>query len=179
MSRIGKKPIHILKGVTLEVSNGVATVKGPKGSLKVAVPNSIEVTVEEAMVHVSRQNELKQTKASHGLLRSLLQNAIIGVSEGFKKTLKMVGTGYRAQVKGNGISLAVGYSHPVEIKPLEGITLKLEGTETIYIEGLDKQVVGQMASDIRKVRPPEPYLGKGIRYADEVIRRKQGKAASK
>ena len=178
MSRIGLKAITIPQGVTV-VNNGTTLeVKGPKGTLTIELLKGIVVTIEDAQVLVTRKNDEKQTRAFHGLIRSLLQNAIIGVTQGYKKTLKLIGTGYRAKAQGTGIQLAVGYSHPVDIAAEAGITLKVEGTDTIHIEGTDKQSVGQMAANIRKVRPPEPYKGKGIRYEDEEVRRKQGKAAA-
>lgn len=178
MSRIGRTPISIPQGVTVTATNDTVTVKGPKGELVTAVPKLITVTVAEGLVQVSRANDEKATKALHGLVRSLVNNTILGVTEGYKKTLKLVGTGYRVKAQGQGIQLSVGYSHPVDIAPVAGITLKVEGTDTIHIEGTDKQKVGQTAAEIRKVRPPEPYKGKGIRYEDEVVRRKQGKAAA-
>ncbi|MBU0974539.1 50S ribosomal protein L6 [Patescibacteria group bacterium] len=178
MSRIGRKSITLPAGVTVTVANNVVDLKGPKGQLKVDVLPNIIVEIKDGVVIVDRKSEDKQTRAFHGLIRSLIQNCVDGVTEGYKKTLKLVGTGYRVQAQGTGISLAVGYSHPVEVKVLEGVTIKVQGNDTIHIKGIDKQAVGQMAADIRKIRPPEPYKGKGIRYEDEVVRRKQGKAAA-
>ena len=178
MSRIGLKAISIPQGVTVTITEKSVDVKGPKGQLSVDLLSGIKVAVEENEVKVTRINDEKQTRAFHGLIRSLIENNIEGVSNGYKKTLKLVGTGYRAKAQGAGVSLAVGYSHPVDITPLQGVSLKVEGTDTIHIEGIDKQAVGQVAADIRKVRPPEPYKGKGIKYEDEVVRRKQGKAAA-
>ncbi|MCB9801229.1 MAG: 50S ribosomal protein L6 [Pseudomonadales bacterium] len=178
MSRIGRTPIAIPQGVTVTVSSDVAVVKSSKGELSVVIPEGIKVAVEADTVTVTRANEEKHTKSLHGLVRSLLNNSIIGVTDGFKKTLKLVGTGYRAKAAGQGVELSVGYSHPVLIKAPQGVTLQVEGQDTIYISGYDKQKVGQLAAEIRKVRPPEPYKGKGIRYEDEVVRRKQGKAAA-
>ncbi len=178
MSRIGRTPISIPQGVTVTATATEVTVKGPKGQLVTAVPATISVTVAEGAVLVSRSNDEKTTKALHGLVRSLVNNTIIGVTDGFKKTLKLIGTGYRAKAQGQGVQLAVGYSHPVDVAARPGVSLKVEGTDTIHIEGSDKQQVGQMAAEIRRIRPPEPYKGKGIRYEDEVVRRKQGKAAS-
>lgn len=178
MSRIGLKPISIPQGVTVAPTATVVDVKGPKGQLSIEVLSGIVVEVVDQEVKITRKNDEKQTKAFHGLVRSLIENAIIGVSEGYKKTLKLVGTGYRVKAQGAGVSLSVGFSHPVDVVPSEGVKLTVEGNDTIHIEGIDKQSVGQVAADIRKVRPPEPYKGKGIRYEDEVVRRKQGKAAA-
>ena len=178
MSRIGRTPITIPQGVTVLVQNGTVVVKGSKGELSVVIPELITVSVAENVVTVTRKNDEKHTKSLHGLIRSLIQNSIIGVTDGYKKTLKLVGTGYRAKAQGKAVELSVGYSHPVTFSPEDGVTLQLEGQDTIHISGSDKQKVGQAAAEIRKVRPPEPYKGKGIRYEDEVIRRKQGKAAA-
>lgn len=178
MSRVGNAPISIPSGVTVTVTDASVQVKGPKGELSTQLKPGIKVAIEDNQVVVSRTNDLAQTKASHGLVRSLINNNVIGVTDGYKKTLKLVGVGYRVAMKGQGISLSVGFSHPVEFQPLPGVTFSLEGNDTIHIEGFDKQAVGQMAADIRKVRPPEPYKGKGIRYEDEVVRRKAGKAAA-
>lgn len=178
MSRIGLKAINVPQGVTVTVAGSAVEVKGPKGQLSVEVLPGITVAVADNQVNVTRTNDEKQTRAFHGLVRSLIENAVIGVSEGYKKTLKLIGTGYRVKAQGAGVSLSVGFSHPVDVVPTAGVTLKVEGTDTIHIEGIDKQAVGQVAADIRKVRPPEPYKGKGIRYEDEEVRRKQGKAAA-
>ncbi len=178
MSRIGRKSIPVPSGVTVTQTADEVVVKGPKGQLKVQLLPKIVLEITATEVTVTRKNEEKQTKAFHGLIRSLLQNCIIGVTEGYKKTLKLVGTGYRVQAKGKGVSLAVGYSHPIEFTPIDGVNLQVEGNDTIHIEGIDKQAVGQTAANIRKHRPPEPYKGKGIRYSDEVVRRKQGKTAA-
>lgn len=178
MSRIGKKTISIPSGVTITVNADAVMVRGPKGEIQVELQPGIQVTQADGEVSVQRSREDKQTRAFHGLIRSLLNNAVVGVTDGFKKTLKLVGTGYRAQSRGQGISLSVGYSHSVDVVPETGVSLKVEGTDTIHIEGIDKQRVGQMAANIRKIRPPEPYKGKGIRYEDEVVRRKQGKTVA-
>ncbi|HCC84896.1 MAG TPA: 50S ribosomal protein L6 [Candidatus Pacebacteria bacterium] len=179
MSKIGKKPISIPTGVTITVNPGEVTVKGIKGELKVPVANgAIKVAVQDGIVSITRQNDERETKAFHGLVRSLLANAVAGVTVGYKKTLKLVGTGYRATSKGAGISIAIGFSHPVEVAALAGVTLKVEGNDTIQIESISKELVGQVAANIRSIRPPEPYLGKGIRYSDEVVRRKAGKTAA-
>jgi large subunit ribosomal protein L6 len=179
MSRIGKKIITLPAGVTVQVTGGEVLVKGAKGENKVSLFSGINVAVVEKGVEVSRTNEERQTRAYHGLVRSLVNNAIIGASEGYKKTLKLVGTGYRVAMKGAGLSLSLGFSHPVEIAAVPGIKLTIEGNDTIHIEGIDKHMVGQVAANIRAIRPPEPYKGKGVRYEDEVVRRKAGKAAAK
>lgn len=178
MSKIGRRPISIPDQVSVAVSDEQIVVKGPKGELNVVALPGINVEVKDQEVVVSRANEEKQTKANHGLIRSLIHNQVLGVSEGFKKTLKMVGTGYRVQAKGTGVNLQVGYSHDVEYPAPAGISIKVEGNDTIVIEGIDKQQVGQVAAEIRAIKPPEPYKGKGIRYEDEVVRRKQGKTTA-
>lgn len=178
MSRIGLKAISVPQGVTVVVNGATVEVKGPKGQLTVEVLPGITVAVENNVVLVTRANDEKQTRAFHGLIRSLIQNAVAGVETGFKKTLKLIGTGYRVKAQGAGIQLAVGFSHPVDFVSEAGVSLKVEGTDTIHIEGIDKQAVGQVAANIRKIRPPEPYKGKGIRYENEEVKRKQGKAAA-
>lgn len=178
MSRIGKKAIAIPSGVTVTVSATEVSVRGPKGELKQALLPGIAVAVADAEVRVTRTADDKQTRAFHGLIRSLLNNHIKGVVDGFKKTLKLVGTGYRVQAKGQGLSLSLGFSHQVDYTPDAGVSLKVEGTDTIHIEGMNKHDVGQVAANIRKIRPPEAYKGKGIRYENEVIRLKPGKTAT-
>lgn len=178
MSKIGNKPINIPAGATIAVADGVVMVKGQKGESSVKLPELITVAVVENQVKVTRANDEQQTKALHGLVRSLVANALVGVTAGYRKTLKLIGTGYKATSKGAGISVAVGFSHPIEVLPLPGIKLVLEGQDTIHIDGIEKAAVGQMAADIRAIRPPEPYLGKGIRYIDEVVKKKAGKAAA-
>ncbi len=178
MSRIGRTPITIPAGVTVTVTPKSVVVKGPKGELSTKLLAHLTATVAESELTIARSAEDKQTRANHGLIRSMVANNVTGVTEGFKKTLKLIGTGYRTQAKGAGISLAVGYSHPIDILPPAGVHLKVEGQDTIHIEGIDKHMVGQVAANIRKVRPPEPYKGKGIRYENEVVRKKQGKAAA-
>lgn len=177
MSRIGRKPVTIPAGVTVTVNDHTVVVKGPKGELTQVFAPSVLVNVADNEVTVGRTNESKEAKAMHGLIRSLINNMIIGVSEGYKKTLELVGTGYRVTKKGAGVSLAVGYSHTVEYPGKDQVTIDVEGNTIIHISGINKQSVGQVAAEIREVRPPEPYLGKGIRYKDEVVRRKAGKAA--
>jgi large subunit ribosomal protein L6 len=178
MSRIGRTPVELLEGVKAEVTASEVIVKGPKGELKVTIPSGIKVKVEDNNVIVEAKNQARQTKANHGLVRSLISNCVEGVSKGYKKTLKLIGTGYRVANKGAGIELAVGYSHKVDVKASEGVKVTIKGNDTIFIEGIDKQKVGQQAAEIRSIRPPEPYLGKGIRYEDEVVIKKQGKTAA-
>lgn len=177
MSRIGTKPISIPSGVTVQVNGAEVSVKGPKGELTVHSQTGITVKVEEQQIVVERGNDSKQTKAFHGLIRNLIKNNVVGVTEGYKKTLELVGTGYRVAKKGQGISLAVGFSHQVDYTPPAGVLLELEGNTIIHVSGIDKQAVGQVAAEIRMIKPPEPYQGKGIRYQGEVVRRKAGKAA--
>lgn len=179
MSKIGRKVISIPQGVQVTIQAGQVEVKGPKGMLTTAIPAKITVAIEAGAVSVSRATDEKTVKALHGLIRSLLNNSIIGVTMGFSKTLKLVGTGYRAQAQGSGLQLAVGYSHPVTVAATTGITFKVENQDTIVVSGIDKHLVGQVSANIREIRPPEPYQGKGIRYDDEHVRRKQGKAAAK
>lgn len=178
MSKIGKQLINLLTGVTVDVADGLVKVKGPKGSLELKLPRKIEVSVKDNQVEVVRKGETKSTVSLHGTIRSLINNMVIGVSAGFTKSLELIGTGFRAEAAGKNVTLTVGYSHPVKIEAPDGITIKVE-KNIVTIEGIDKQVVGQVAADIRAVRPPEPYQGKGIKYTDEVIRRKPGKAAAK
>ncbi len=179
MSKIGRTPIIKPANTTVTVQDNLVHIKGPKGEQKVEIATGIAIEIESERILVSRKNELRQTKANHGLVRSLLQNAILGVTEGYSKVLKLVGTGYRAQAQGQGLQLALGFSHPVIVSAIPGITFKVENQDTITVSGIDKQSVGQVAANIRALRPPEPYQGKGIRYADEEVRRKQGKATTK
>jgi large subunit ribosomal protein L6 len=178
MSKIGKTPVVLKPGVTAAISADLVVVKGPKGELKVSLMPGIVVKQEGQELVVSRKNEVQQTRAGHGLIRSLLANAVDGVTDGYKKTLKLVGTGYRVSTKGAGLSVTVGFSHPVDIDAVAGIMLKAEGNDTIHIEGFDKQLVGQVAANIRAIRPPEVYQGKGIRYEEEVVKLKPGKAVT-
>lgn len=178
MSRIGKKSITIPEGVTVQVAATGIQINGPKGQLTVDRQPGVVVAVEDNLVKVTRNKETKEARALHGLVRSLINNAILGVAKGYRKTLKLIGTGYRVQAKGTGISLAVGYSHPVEVPGIAEVKLTVEGNDTIHIDGIDKQAVGQTAANIRMIRPPEPYKGKGIRYDDENVRRKQGKTVA-
>ena len=176
MSRIGRMPIAIPAGVTVEVAeNNKVTVKGPKGTLVRVLPSEMEIKVEGAEVLVSRPNDLKKMKSLHGLTRTLIHNMVVGVTEGFEKKLEVNGVGYRAAKSGKKLTLNLGYSHPVEMIDPEGV----EGQNVIIVKGIDKEKVGQYAAEIRDKRRPEPYKGKGIKYADETIRRKVGKTGKK
>lgn len=182
MSRIGKQPISLPKGVEVSRTNGKVQVKGPKGTLERELSERMQVVVEDGAVRVERPTDEQADRAIHGLTRTLLQNMITGVTDGYSKTLDIVGVGYRVEAQGQNLRMAVGFSHPVEIQPRPGISFEV-GQETntrqffIKINGIDKEVVGQQAAEIRAIRKPEPYKGKGIRYRGEVIRRKQGKSA--
>lgn len=177
MSKIGRQPVTIPAGVTITVTAENISVKGPKGELKTLMMPGIAVVVEEGKATVTRDSDLPAQRAAHGLIRSLMQNMVIGVTKGFDRKLEMVGTGYRVAMKGQGLTLAVGFSHPVEVVPPAGIVFSIEGNNVIFVKGIDKGLVGQTAANIRAVRPPEPYKGKGIKYSDEIVRRKAGKAA--
>ncbi|MFB8187924.1 50S ribosomal protein L6 [Microbacterium sp. AGC62] len=176
MSRIGRLPIDVPAGVTVSVAGRVVSVKGPKGELTLTVANPIEVAVEENQVLVSRPDDERESRSLHGLTRTLINNNIIGVTQGYTKGLEVVGTGYRVQQKGSSVEFALGFSHPVLIDPPAGITLTVEGTTKLTVSGIDKQAVGEAAANIRKIRKPEPYKGKGVRYAGENVRRKAGKS---
>lgn len=176
MSRIGKLPIPLPNGVTVEVNGQDVSVKGPKGELKITVSEPIKVAIEDGNVIVSRPDDEAVSKSLHGLTRSLIANNVHGVSEGFTKNLEIVGTGYRAAAKGSGIELSLGFSHPVIVNPPAGVSLAVEGNTKIIVSGIDKQAVGELAANIRKLRKPEPYKGKGVRYEGERVRRKAGKA---
>ncbi|GAB3618124.1 50S ribosomal protein L6 [Okibacterium endophyticum] len=176
MSRIGRLPIEIPAGVSVNVDGSAVAVKGPKGELALTVANPIEVTVEDGQVLVTRPDDERESRSLHGLTRTLIANQIIGVTQGYTKGLEVVGTGYRVQQKGNSIEFALGFSHPVTVEPPAGITFTVEGNNKLTVSGIDKQAVGEVAANIRKIRKPEPYKGKGVRYAGEVVRRKAGKA---
>ena len=179
MSRIGRMPIAIPAGVTVSVAeNNKVTVKGPKGELTRVLPSEMEIKVEGAEVLVSRPNDLKKMKSLHGLTRTLINNMVVGVTTGYEKTLEVNGVGYRASKAGKKLTLNLGYSHPVEMEDPEGIESTVDGNK-IIIKGIDKEKVGQYAANIRDKRRPEPYKGKGIKYSDEVIRRKVGKTGKK
>jgi large subunit ribosomal protein L6 len=177
MSRIGKLPVSVPKGVDVKYDGGALAVKGPKGELKLNVHPDMKVVVDEGEIRVERPSEQQNHRALHGLTRSLVFNMVEGVTKGFSKTLEIVGVGYKAESKGRGITLSVGFSHVIDYTPAEGVTLACPNPTTIVISGPDKADVGQAAAEIRNFRPPEPYKGKGIRYQGEQIRRKAGKTA--
>jgi large subunit ribosomal protein L6 len=176
MSRIGRLPIDIPSGVTVTADNGVIAVKGPKGELSLTVASPIEVAIADNQVVVTRPNDERLSRSLHGLTRTLINNQIIGVTEGYTKGLEVVGTGYRVAAKGTSLEFALGYSHSITVDPPAGISFTVEGQNKIVVSGIDKQAVGEVAANIRKLRKPEPYKGKGIRYEGEVVRRKAGKA---
>lgn len=179
MSRIGRKPIPLIAGTNLSVDNGVVKVKGPKGELSTPTVPGVDVVVEEGNIIVSRQNEAKQTRSWHGMMRALIANMITGVNAGFKKDLEIVGVGYRAQMQGSKLVLNLGYSNPVEYEAPAGVEVTVDGPTKLSVKGIDKQAVGQAAAIIRGFRSPEPYQGKGIRYAGEHVIRKAGKTGAK
>lgn len=176
MSRIGRMPIDIPGGVEVKIDGQAVSVKGPKGELALTVASPIEVAIEDNQVVVTRPDDERASRSLHGLTRTLIQNQIIGVTQGYSKGLEVVGTGYRVQAKGAGVEFALGYSHPITVEPPAGITFTVEGNNKLTVSGIDKQAVGEVAANIRKLRKPEPYKGKGVRYAGEVVRRKAGKA---
>ena len=176
MSRVGQNPVVIPQGVTIELQGNHLLVNGPRGKLAMDLLSEVKVEVTEGKLTVFRKREDKFSKSAHGLTRALINNMVLGVTEGWKKQLELVGTGYRSEVQGNKLVLTVGYSHPVEIIAPDGITFKVEKS-VINVDGIDKQVVGQVSANIRSSRPPEPYKGKGVKYVGEYIRRKAGKAA--
>ena len=180
MSRIGRLPIAIPAGVTVDIAeNNVVTVKGPKGTLSKELPTEMEIKKEGEEIIVTRPNDLKRMKSLHGLTRTLINNMVVGVTDGYQKVLEVNGVGYRAAKAGKKLTLSLGYSHPVEMTDPEGVETVLEGQNKITVKGIDKEKVGQYAAEIRDKRRPEPYKGKGIKYADEVIRRKVGKTGKK
>lgn len=181
MSRIGRLPIPVPKGVEVQVNNGTVRVKGPKGELSQPIDPAIKVVVEGSQVLVQRGSDERHARSQHGLSRTLINNMVVGVSQGFTRSLDIVGVGYRAQMQGQDLQLAMGFSHPVVVKPVPGITFEVEADarqkiNRIHVRGIDRQKVGQVAADLRNIRPPEPYKGKGIRYVNEVLLRKMGKA---
>ena len=177
MSRIGRLPIVLPAGVTAKIEDGnVVTVKGPKGELNQKFSEDMKIEMEGNVITVTRPSDKKEHRALHGLTRALFNNMVVGVSEGFKKELDVIGVGYRVQLTGKDLTLNVGYSHPVVINPPAGITFECPTPNAIVITGIDKQAVGQIAANIREIRPPEPYKGKGIKYKEETIRRKEGKS---
>lgn len=175
MSRIGKQPINIPSAVNVDIEGQTVSVRGPRGSLTREVVPEVRLHLEEGTLVVTRPSDAPRDRAMHGLTRALLANMVTGVDTGFRKTLELVGVGYRAQMQGDQLTLALGFSHPVEIKPPPGITFTVEGPR-VHIDGIDIEQVGQVAANIRKLRPPEPYLGKGVRYQGEIVRRKAGKS---
>jgi large subunit ribosomal protein L6 len=179
MSRIGKKPVTLPKGVAVEVQGNTVAVKGPKGELRRTLHTEMQVALADGQVTVSRPSDEKRHKALHGLSRTLVQNMVDGVSKGFSKTLEIQGVGYKAEAKPYGVNLIVGYSHPVKYEAPKGIKISVENNTVVKIEGADKEAVGQVAAELRSVRPPEPYKGKGIRYQGEQVRRKAGKTGAK
>ncbi len=180
MSRIGKSPVAVPSGVEVTVAGGTVTVKGPKGTLSRVIPGDIEINQDDGTLTFVRPNDERKNKALHGLTRSLVNNMVVGVTEGFKKELEIVGVGYRAEAQGpNALRLNLGFSHPVNVAAPEGITFEVPVPTQVVVTGIDKEVVGQVAANIRSIRKPEPYKGKGVRYAGERILRKAGKAGKK
>ncbi len=177
MSRIGKKPVKIPEGVTVKMDGNVLSATGPKGSLNLEIRPEVKVTVEDKNLLIERVSETAKAKSLHGLTRTLVENTVMGVSQGWNKGLELVGVGYRAEVSGTTLVLNVGFSHPVKYPAPNGITFEVSENTKINVKGIDKQAVGETAAQIRRVRPPEPYKGKGIRYVGEVVRKKAGKAA--
>lgn len=176
MSRIGRLPISVPAGVEVKVEDNLVSVKGPKGTLQHTVASPITVALEENTITVSRPNDERASRSLHGLTRTLIDNLIIGVTQGYEKKLEIVGTGYRVVAKGSDLEFALGFSHPVVVSAPEGITLSVEGPTKLAVSGINKQQVGEVAANIRSLRKPDPYKGKGVRYAGEIIRRKVGKA---
>ncbi len=178
MSRIGNKPIVVPDKVQVTIEDNLFKAKGPKGELEIRIPEEITVKLEDKEITFSRINETKRVKSFHGLIRSLAANVVEGVSSGFQKTLQIEGVGYKAELKGQKLFLSLGYSHPILVFPPEGIEFQCPNANTIIVSGIDKQLVGEISARIRKLRPPEPYKGKGIRYQGEYVRRKAGKTAA-
>ncbi|MQF69991.1 50S ribosomal protein L6 [SAR202 cluster bacterium AD-804-J14_MRT_500m] len=179
LSKIGRKPVTLPTGVELKLEYGSFTVTGPKGTLIQPLHPEVDVRIEGSTVMVDRRSQRKFHRALHGLTRSMIANAVLGVSDGYQKTLELMGVGYRVQQEGDGIILSVGFSHTVEVKPLDGVVITVEGNNRIHVTGCDKQKVGEIAARIRKVRPPNAYKEKGIKYSDEILRLKPGKTASR
>ena len=180
MSRIGQAPITVPSGVDVTIDGQNITVKGPKGTLSRTIAPTITITKDDGVLNVTRPDDARDNRALHGLTRSLVNNMVVGVTDGFKKTLEIVGVGYRAEAQGpNAIRLALGFSHPVNVKAPEGVTFEVPAATQVVVNGIDKEVVGQVAADIRSIRKPEPYKGKGVRYQGERVLRKAGKAGKK
>ncbi len=179
MSRIGRKPISLPAGVEINIENNIITVKGPKGTLSQSIPEDIAIDQEENELLVKRPSDAKRHRAMHGLTRALVANMVTGVTSGFEKKLEMVGVGYRAQMQGSKLVISIGFSHPVEVEAPEGIEFEVPAVTKITVKGIDKQLVGNTAAHIRAIRKPEPYKGKGLRYENEVVRRKAGKTGAK
>jgi large subunit ribosomal protein L6 len=180
MSRIGNAPVAVPAGVDVTVADGTVTVKGPKGTLSRVIPGDIQITQEDGALQFVRPNDERKNKALHGLVRSLVNNMVIGVTDGYKKQLEIVGVGYRAEAQGaNALRLNLGFSHPVNVQAPDGITFEVPVPTQVVVSGIDKEVVGQVAANIRSIRKPEPYKGKGVRYAGERVLRKAGKAGKK
>ena len=179
MSRIGRKPIALPKGVDVKIEENKVTVQGTKGTLNFGIMSNISVSLQEGQIVVERANDEKSVRAAHGMTRAILNNMVTGVSQGFERVLEIIGVGYRAQMQEKTLVLSVGYSHPVEVQPPTGIELAVDGPTKVIVRGIDRQLVGQVAANIREHRPPEPYKGKGIRYAGEYVIRKAGKAGGK
>ena len=179
MSRIGREPIDLPAGVEVKIDGQNIAVKGPKGELSMVAHPNMTVTQEGNVLHVTRPNDMKENRALHGLTRSLVHNMVVGVSQGYQKTLDVNGVGYRVALEGKKLVMNLGFSHQVFVDPPEGITIEVPNPNQIVIKGADKQLVGQFAAEVREKRPPEPYKGKGIKYSDEVIRRKVGKTGAK
>ena len=176
MSRIGRLPIDVPANVNVTIDGSAVTVKGPKGELALTVASPIEVQLEGGQLLVSRPDDERSSRSLHGLTRTLIANQIIGVTDGYTKGLDIVGTGYRVAAEGKGITFALGYSHPITVQPPAGITFTVEGNNRVIVSGIDKQAVGEVAANLRKLRKPEPYKGKGVRYTGEIVRRKAGKS---
>jgi large subunit ribosomal protein L6 len=179
VSRIGRKPISLPTGVEINIENNIITVKGPKGTLSQSIPADIAIDQEENELLVKRPSDAKRHRALHGLTRALVANMVTGVTSGFEKKLEMVGVGYRAQMQGSKLVISIGFSHPVEVEAPEGIEFEVPAVTKITVKGIDKQLVGNTAAHIRAIRKPEPYKGKGLRYENEVVRRKAGKTGAK
>jgi large subunit ribosomal protein L6 len=179
MSRIGKRPIPLPAKVTVSIDGPQVSIKGPKGELSRSLPSGVTIAQDGEALVISRRDDSRMARERHGLCRTLVANMVEGVANGFQRRLELQGVGYRAAVQGKNLNLSVGYSHPVSLEPPDGITFAVEGNTNVIVSGIDKELVGNVAAKVRSVRPPEPYKGKGIRYAGEVVRRKVGKAAGK